>query len=215
SSQFIISAEAAWFMALPPGNYRVDILILLAYQLLQTYSSQQTFLVYLQYTPPVGCFNDHCVKIYQRCFQPCPSCPDVCANTTGVDRDACQEGHHYYFYSPMMEYSIKCKDFFKHFSIAEAQYVGVLIGNCFAGYIGDKFGRRRMLLIALCLGIPFLVLSASFNSLPLFYMFRFLLGCTIAATMSVGWAYCAEMISPRHRFKLRTYTSWVSSYNTK
>ncbi|KAK5975153.1 MFS domain-containing protein [Trichostrongylus colubriformis] len=28
--------------------------------------------------------------------------------------------------------------------------------------------------------------------------------------MSVGWAYCAEMISPRHRFKLRTYTSWTN-----
>ncbi|KAK5975152.1 MFS domain-containing protein, partial [Trichostrongylus colubriformis] len=111
----------------------------------------------------------------------------------------------------MMEYSIKCKDFFKHFSVAEAQYVGVLIGNCFVGYIADTFGRRRMLLIALCFGIPFLVLSASFNSLPLFYMFRFLLGCTIAATMSVGWAYCAEMISPRHRFKLRTFTSWTNA----
>ncbi|PIO64327.1 hypothetical protein TELCIR_14051, partial [Teladorsagia circumcincta] len=27
-------------------------------------------------------------------------------------------------------------------------------------------------------------------------------------TMTVGWTYCAEMISPKHRFKLRTFTSW-------
>ncbi|KHJ95341.1 hypothetical protein OESDEN_04714 [Oesophagostomum dentatum] len=29
-------------------------------------------------------------------------------------------------------------------------------------------------------------------------------------TMAVGWAFCAEMISPQHRFKLRTFTSWTN-----
>ncbi|KAK6034346.1 hypothetical protein COOONC_28149 [Cooperia oncophora] len=67
-----------------------------------------------------------------------------------------------------------------------------------------------MLLVSLCLGIPFLVLSGVFDSIALFYLFRFLLGITIAGTMSVGWAFCAEMISPRHRFKLRTFTSWTN-----
>uniref|UniRef100_A0A7I4YMB9 MFS domain-containing protein n=1 Tax=Haemonchus contortus TaxID=6289 RepID=A0A7I4YMB9_HAECO len=198
-------------MIIPPGKLRIDILVLLAYQLLQMYSSQQTYLVYLQYTPPVGCFDDHCVKIVGKCYQPCPSCPDVCLNSTGPDRASCMEGHSYDFYSPMMEYRLKCRDdFYGSFSIAECQYLGVLIGNCFVGYLGDKLGRRLMLLAALCTGIPFLVLSAVFDSIPAFYAFRFLLGFTIAATMSVGWAFCAEMISPKHRFKLRTFTSWTN-----
>ncbi|KAK5964619.1 MFS domain-containing protein [Trichostrongylus colubriformis] len=182
----------------------------MAYQLLQMYSSQQTFLIFLQYTPPVGCFDGHCVKIRNRCYEPCPTCPDLCHNTTKANRDACIKKYNYYFYSPSMEYRVKCIDFYKSVSIAETQYLAVLIGNCFVGYIADKFGRRRMLLIALCAGIPFLVLSAVFDGVFAFYLFRFLLGLTIAGTMAVGWAYCAEMISPRHRFKLRTFTSWTN-----
>ncbi|KAK5983555.1 MFS domain-containing protein, partial [Trichostrongylus colubriformis] len=197
-------------MFLPSGTYRADILVLMAYQLLQMYSSQQTFLIFLQYTPPVGCFDGHCVKIRNRCYEPCPTCPDLCHNTTKANRDACIKKYNYYFYSPSMEYRVKCIDFYKSVSIAETQYLAVLIGNCFVGYIADKFGRRRMLLIALCAGIPFLVLSAVFDGVFAFYLFRFLLGLTIAGTMAVGWAYCAEMISPRHRFKLRTFTSWTN-----
>ncbi|EPB80758.1 hypothetical protein ANCCEY_00164 [Ancylostoma ceylanicum] len=44
-----------------------------------------------------------------------------------------------------------------------------------------------MLLISLTVGIPTLFFSG---------------------TMAVGWAFCAELISPKHRFKLRTFTSW-------
>ncbi|EPB80761.1 hypothetical protein ANCCEY_00167 [Ancylostoma ceylanicum] len=29
-------------------------------------------------------------------------------------------------------------------------------------------------------------------------------------TMAVGWAFSAEMISPKHRFKLRAFTSWTN-----
>ncbi|KAK6036148.1 hypothetical protein COOONC_26347, partial [Cooperia oncophora] len=144
------------------------------------FSSQQTYLVYLQYAPPVGCFDGHCVKIQGKCYKPCPTCPDVCSHANGTERQACEEGHHYYFLSPMMEYQIKCRPFYQDFSIAESQYLGALIGNCFVGYLADKFGRRLMLLVSLCLGIPFLVLSGVFDSIALFYLFRFLLGITIA-----------------------------------
>lgn len=175
------------------------------------FSNQQLFLVFLQYTPPYGCFGGgRCVAIHNKCYQDCPTCPDVCSNTTET-REECVKSHDYYFWSAQMEYKVKCEDnFFGSVSIAEAQFSGLLLGNFFVGYIADKFGRRLMLLIALLLGIPILVLSGAVVSRSAFYMLRFLLGICIAGTMSVGWAYCSEMISPKHRFKLRTFTSWTN-----
>ncbi|KHJ95340.1 transporter, major facilitator family protein, partial [Oesophagostomum dentatum] len=91
------------------------------------------------------------------------------------------------------------------------QYIGVLLGNCFVGFLADNYGRRRVLLGALLVGIPDLVFSGVFVSLRLYYFFRFLVGISVAATMCIGWAYFAEMISPQHRFKLRTFTSWTNA----
>lgn len=197
-------------MGLPAGDYRVDVLMLVAYQLLQMYSAQQLFLVLLQYVPPYGCFGDHCVKIEHKCWQDCVNCTNVCANKTDAELSACKDSHHYYFWSPMMEYQVRCRDYYSSFSIAESQYAGVLLGNFFVGYLADRFGRRLVLLGALIIGIPILALSGAIVDILAFYVLRFMLGITIAATMAVGWAYSAEMISPRHRFKLRTFTSWTN-----
>ncbi|RCN49995.1 hypothetical protein ANCCAN_03823, partial [Ancylostoma caninum] len=97
------------------------------------------------------------------------------------------------------------------FSATSVQYAGVLIGNFIVGYCADKFGRRLVLLAALLLGIPELFLCGIIKNLIVYYVLRFAIGLSVAGTMSVGWTYCSEMISPQHRFKLRTITSYVSS----
>ncbi|KAK6748977.1 hypothetical protein RB195_001534 [Necator americanus] len=196
---------------LPPGTYRVDIVILATYQLLQMYSCQQMFLIFLNYAPPVVCFDDHCVKLKDKCYEPCPSCPDECPkNVTKAEREECKKSHEAYFWSPMMEYKQKCLKFTASTSSSEVQFYGALIGNMFMGFLADRFGRRRILMLALIVGIPTLVLSAFLNGIAYFYFGRFILGITIAGTMSVGWAFCAEIVSSKHRFKLRAFTSWTN-----
>ncbi|KAL6739978.1 hypothetical protein Aduo_013372 [Ancylostoma duodenale] len=193
------------------GTWRVDVIILLTYQLLQMYSTQQLYTIFLNYAPPVACFDDHCVKLKDKCYEPCPSCPDECPkNVTKEAREECKKGHEAYFLSPMMEYKLKCLPFTSSTSSSEVQYLGALVGNLFIGILADRFGRRRMLLISLTVGIPTLFFSGFLNGIGWFYAGRTLLGVTIAGTMAVGWAFCAELISPKHRFKLRTFTSWTN-----
>ncbi|EPB80762.1 transporter, major facilitator family protein [Ancylostoma ceylanicum] len=154
--------------------------------------------------------DDQCFKVKAKCYADCPTCPDICSNFTLSGQVSCQAQHKPYFYSAAMEYEQYCDDFYRAFSSTTVQYLGVLLGNFFVGFLADKYGRRTILLLALVIGIPDLALSAVFVSLPLYYFFRFLVGISVAATMTVGWAYFAEMISARHRFKLRTFTSWTN-----
>lgn len=63
---------------------------------------------------------------------------------------------------------------------AFAQYSGVLLGNIVLGHVADKWGRRKTFIFSLLIGIPALCLSATFDSLPLFFAFRALTGVGIA-----------------------------------
>lgn len=110
-----------------------------------------------------------------------------------------------------MEFDIYCRPGWKDYRPAFIQYVGVLIGNIVLGYVADRIGRRRTFILSLLIGIPSLSLSASFNDILPFYIFRFLTGIGIAGTMSVGWAYFSELVSPTQRFKLRTFSNWANA----
>ncbi|EYC31425.1 hypothetical protein Y032_0004g2146 [Ancylostoma ceylanicum] len=196
---------------IPPGKYRADIIILLTYQLTQMYGTQQVYTIFLNYAPPVACFDDHCVKLKDKCYEPCPSCPDECPkNVTKQVRDQCKKEHEANFYSPLMEYRLKCLPFTSSTSSAEVQFDGVLVGSMCVGLLADRFGRRRMLLISLLVGIPALFLSAFLDGIAYFYIGRAAVGITIAGVLAVGWPFSAEMISSKHRFKLRTFSSWTN-----
>ncbi|CAJ0601131.1 unnamed protein product [Cylicocyclus nassatus] len=193
------------------GSWRVDVLALIGYQLCQYFSVQQLYPILLNYVPPVKCIDDHCFKVTAKCYADCPDCADVCSNSSLIGEDLCRANNRPYFYSAAMEYEQFCDSFYKAFSSSTVQYLGVLLGNCFVGFFADKYGRRKVILIALSLGIPNLVLSGVVMKLHFYYMFRFLLGISVSATQCIGWAYFAEMISPKHRFKLRTFTSWTNA----
>ncbi|KAK6748985.1 hypothetical protein RB195_001536 [Necator americanus] len=190
------------------GRFRSDILILITYQLCHAYTTQQLFPILLNYVPPVGCFDGHCTTIRGKCYEGCATCPDVCSNITIAAHEECVKDNNPYFKSAAMEYQIYCRPFFKSISAASVQYTGVLVGNFIVGYAADRFGRRFVLLVTLLLGIPELFLGGIINNLPVYYILRFAVGMSVAGTMSVGWTYCSEMISPKHRFKLRTVTSY-------
>ncbi|WKY04738.1 hypothetical protein Q1695_005613 [Nippostrongylus brasiliensis] len=188
------------------ADLRLDILIFATYQLCHALSTQQVIPVLLNYTPKVGCFDNVCQEIEEKCYRKCDTCTNVCANST--DFETCKSQYKPDFLSSAMEYEYYCIGFYKAFSAITLQYLGVAVGNFFVGNFADKFGRRVTLMGAILLGIPELVLTGVIVSLPAFYVLRFMVGLSIAGSMSVAWTYCSEMISTRNRLKLRTYTSY-------
>ncbi|KAK6748982.1 hypothetical protein RB195_001535 [Necator americanus] len=68
------------------GTWRADFLVLHGYQLCQFYSSQQLFPISLNYVPPVKCVDDYCFEVKAKCYAGCPQCPDVCLNSTLLER---------------------------------------------------------------------------------------------------------------------------------
>ncbi|CAI4224373.1 unnamed protein product [Auanema sp. JU1783] len=198
---------------IPPGVYRVDVLILITYQMTHFFSIQQIFPVFLNYTPKTACVGERCYYVPKNKCMECPDCPDLCFNATSkADKAECVTKYsHAYYQSAAMEYGIFCKDGWKDFRPAFAQYVGVLIGNIFLGYVADAIGRRKTFIISMIVGIPALFLSGYFNSIAMFYFLRAVTGIAIAGTMVVGWAYFSELVSPNQRFKLRTFSNWANA----
>ncbi|CAO4373073.1 unnamed protein product [Caenorhabditis nigoni] len=201
---------------IPPGLYRVDILILISYQMCHFFSIQQLFPIFLNYTPKTTCIDTPKGKV---CYDvPKSKClqyndfPNICANLTGTALSDCHtEKSHSYYTSAAMEFEIYCRPGWKDFRPAFVQYVGVLIGNIILGYVADQMGRKKTFILSMLIGIPSLSLSATFNSIAAFYFFRALTGIGIAGTMIVGWAYFSELVSPHQRFKLRTFSNWANA----
>ncbi|PAV69989.1 hypothetical protein WR25_10929 isoform A [Diploscapter pachys] len=204
---------------LKPGFYRFDILILFCYQMCHFFSIQQIFPVFLKYTPKTACDGDYCFAMPKsNCMadiKACnkTACPDLCASaTTPAAKKECVEKNSFAYYkSAAMEYHYFCDHSWWNYGPAFAQYSGVLLGNIVLGHVADKWGRKKTFIFSLLVGIPALCLSATFDSLPVFFAFRALTGVGIAGTMIVGWAFFSELVSPHQRFKLRVFSNWANA----
>ncbi|EFP00406.1 hypothetical protein CRE_08622, partial [Caenorhabditis remanei] len=113
------------------------------------------------------------------------------------------------FRSAQFDYQQDCTGL-KHFSSSTATFIGTLLGNLVLGYLSDTIGRRPVYIFSICLGVPAVILSAAINGVMNFYIFRFIVGFAVAGTLTVGWTYASEMITPSRRFRLRTFPNWVS-----
>ncbi|EYC31469.1 hypothetical protein Y032_0004g2169 [Ancylostoma ceylanicum] len=162
--------------------------------------------------PDMFCTGERCYYVPKNKCMECPDCPDLCANaTTPAAKAECVNKYSFAYYkSAAMEFNIYCKPGWKDFRPAFAQYFGVLVGNIILGWVADQIGRRKTYLLSLFIGIPALALSASFDSIPLFYLLRAITGIGIAGTQVVGWAYFSELVSSHQRFKLRTFSNWAN-----
>ncbi|EFO94719.1 hypothetical protein CRE_12306 [Caenorhabditis remanei] len=69
----------------------------------------------------------------------------------------------------------------------------------------------RTYIFSICLGVPAVILSAAINGVMNFYIFRFIVGFAVAGTLTVGWTYASEMITPSRRFRLRTFPNWANA----
>jgi sugar porter (SP) family MFS transporter len=81
---------------------------------------------------------------------------------------------------------------------------GALVGAATGGYLGDRFGRRPVLIFTAILFGVFAVATGMANGLPLFLAARFLIGVAVGVTSLMTPLYIAEIAPARIRGALVT-----------
>ncbi|CAD6190777.1 unnamed protein product [Caenorhabditis auriculariae] len=210
---FFVFHQLALFRDVAAGSWRFDLLVMVLYQMTLFCSVQLLFVIFLDYMPSTYCNDsDYCYKVKKPCLANYdPTKPNICP-VNSTDFDVCVREHKtLQFHSAQFDYQHGCQPFFDFFSAATSQFSGMLFGNIILGYASDRLGRRKILLLSMLVGIPCLVLSAAIPTLWAFYTFRIINGFTIAGTLTVGWSYGSEMISPRQRLRLRAIPNWANA----
>lgn len=77
--------------------------------------------------------------------------------------------------------------------VATATYLGMFVGATIAGMLGDKFGRKRVLICAICLWASTSLLIGLTTNYVLFWILRFLLGVGMAAHFPQTQSMLAEL----------------------
>ncbi|XP_078506634.1 solute carrier family 22 member 7-like [Lissotriton helveticus] len=83
-------------------------------------------------------------------------------------------------------------------------FIGVMVGAILNGYLSDRYGRRRTLLVCSVLTLVFEMVAAASVNYPMFAVFRALSGMSISAVPIVLTALSVEWVEVNHRSK-----SWV------
>lgn len=91
--------------------------------------------------------------------------------------------------------------------VMEITHVGILIGS---GYLADRFGRRRIMLLSSSLGTLGIMIFAFFESVPLFFLASILLGASSGFWGPAFTAMLAEKTSEKRRSYLFSLNSIVS-----
>ncbi|UMM16255.1 hypothetical protein L5515_013348 [Caenorhabditis briggsae] len=190
-------------MNIPPGQWRLDVMIMVLYQMALFFSAQLVFVIFLEYMPKTYCNTEkHCYKLTSKCLSDYDrNEPNTCLAPNGSKSqfDECVEDKKYLYFKSA------------HYSASTNMYLGVLFANLVLGILADKLGRRPIYFASISIGVVSLVLSAAIPSLTAFYIFRFTTGVGVAGAQIVGWSYGSEMISAKRRFQLRTFSNWANA----
>ncbi|ULU04252.1 hypothetical protein L3Y34_017206 [Caenorhabditis briggsae] len=202
-------------MNIPPGQWRLDVMIMVLYQMALFFSAQLVFVIFLEYMPKTYCNTEkQCYKLTSKCLSDYDrNEPNICLAPNGSKSqfDECVEDKKYlYFKSAQYDYQQDCTSL-THYSASTNMYLGVLFANLVLGILADKLGRRPIYFASISIGVVSLVLSAAIPSLTAFYIFRFTTGVGVAGAQIVGWSYGSEMISAKRRFQLRTFSNWANA----
>jgi EmrB/QacA subfamily drug resistance transporter len=88
--------------------------------------------------------------------------------------------------------------------------VAVTIAAPVYGYLGDMFGRRRLMFVALGLYICASILSAFAPSLPVLALTRFIQGLGGGGLMALSQALIGEAVPPRQRGQFQGYLAGIA-----
>jgi MFS transporter, SP family, arabinose:H+ symporter len=81
--------------------------------------------------------------------------------------------------------------------VVSSALIGCILGASFSGRLGDKFGRKKVLLITSILFAVSAIGSGVANSIPTFVMYRILGGLAVGGASVLAPMYIAE-VSPAH-----------------
>ncbi|OZI42924.1 MFS transporter [Bordetella genomosp. 4] len=83
--------------------------------------------------------------------------------------------------------------------IASSTYVGFLVGALFSGILGDRFGRKKVMMWALLLFCLATFANAFATNFHEFYILRMIAGVGMGAEGAIIAPYLAEFVSSRYR----------------
>ncbi|KAF8386605.1 hypothetical protein PRIPAC_75747 [Pristionchus pacificus] len=188
---------------------RCDILLIVILQWIHQFSTQQYMPLFLNYMPAQRCDKqdgeDFCYKVEKKCNHCLTNCTtSLCGDDACVDKIESMA----VFNSAAAEYGQYCDDTYRVLRVETMQYIGVFFGTITFGTLSDLFGRRRILIIGLIMGLPVLLASGEINNFFIFYAARLLTGFFNGVTMVVGWAYISELVAADNRMYLRAFATW-------
>lgn len=99
-------------------------------------------------------------------------------------------------------------------SLASITLLAAALGGSVAGYIADRFGRTRALMLSVLLYSVFTALCATARSYEELLVWRALVGLGLGAEWSAGTVLVAEWWPPQHRGKAVGFTQsgWALGY---
>ena len=93
-------------------------------------------------------------------------------------------------------------------ALTSAIFFGMLIGGLLAGFFGDKFGRKIILLFSLFLSSTGGIIGSWAPSFIAVATFRGIAGIGIGGTVPAIWTYVSEMVPPNKRGCLVSMIGW-------
>lgn len=98
--------------------------------------------------------------------------------------------------------------------IAAGPLFGILLGSPIGGWAGDKFGRKPLFLIDMCIFVAASGVQFFVNSPELLFGVRFAMGVAIGVEYSVGWPLMSEFAPARLRGRLLglTLVAWYTGF---
>ncbi|XP_008285702.1 solute carrier family 22 member 7-like, partial [Stegastes partitus] len=93
-------------------------------------------------------------------------------------------------------------------------FIGVMIGAAVFGYLSDRFGRKKMLLLSYMITSVFGFASAFSYNFPMFAAMRFFTGLGISGISIISIVLSIEWVDIRHRTRVGVLISLDWSVNT-
>ncbi|XP_047026126.1 synaptic vesicle glycoprotein 2B-like [Helicoverpa zea] len=94
-----------------------------------------------------------------------------------------------------------------------AAFIGIISTSFLWGYLGDRIGRRAVMLPAILLSAVFSIISSFSTNVWMLLVFRFLTGCLISASSATVYAYLGEMHANSKRAAAIAWSSAFISFS--
>uniref|UniRef100_A0A915DKH5 Major facilitator superfamily (MFS) profile domain-containing protein n=1 Tax=Ditylenchus dipsaci TaxID=166011 RepID=A0A915DKH5_9BILA len=112
------------------------------------------------------------------------------------------------FYSVNAEFGYYCGETKLVKQSISIQMIGVMVGSVIFGNLSDRYGRRKIMAIALTLCLICMLITSFTNSLFWFTFWRFLVNVFNGGTMVILMVFIVENLPKKDRFWISNIITW-------